>query len=70
MMSYQQQLLEQDTQSSIKRLVAVNSLNFLLFIVNCAVQALKANPCDNKLQIGRDLTRGLGTGGKVSSSRT
>lgn len=33
----------------------------------CCMQALKANPCDNKLQIGRDLTRGLGTGGKVGS---
>ena len=32
------------------------------------MQALKANPCTNKLQIGRTLTRGLGTGGKVRSS--
>jgi hypothetical protein len=32
-------------------------------------QALKANPCNNKLQIGKTLTRGLGTGGKVSSTQ-
>lgn len=38
--------------------------NVEFWAVNTDAQALKANPCPNKLQIGRTLTRGLGTGGK------
>lgn len=36
--------------------------------INTDAQALNANICPNKVQIGTELTRGLGTGGKVSGT--
>lgn len=50
--------------NAISRMISAGLQNVEFWAVNTDAQALKANPCDNKLQIGRDLTRGLGTGGK------
>jgi cell division protein FtsZ len=35
-----------------------------MWVVNTDAQALGNHACPNKLQIGAELTRGLGTGGK------
>jgi cell division protein FtsZ len=35
-----------------------------MWVVNTDAQALGNHSCPNKLQIGAELTRGLGTGGK------
>lgn len=40
--------------------------NVEFWAVNTDKQALDSNICSNKLQIGIELTRGLGTGGKPS----
>jgi hypothetical protein len=39
--------------------------NVEFWAINTDAQALSANICPNKVQIGMELTRGLGTGGKV-----
>eukprot|EP00878_Enallax_costatus_P006820 GHUV01007148.1.p1 GENE.GHUV01007148.1~~GHUV01007148.1.p1 ORF type:complete len:470 (+),score=103.36 GHUV01007148.1:308-1717(+) len=52
--------------NAIARMISTGLQNVEFWAVNTDKQALDSNICPNKLQIGIELTRGLGTGGKPS----
>eukprot|EP00882_Tetradesmus_deserticola_P025230 GHRQ01027695.1.p2 GENE.GHRQ01027695.1~~GHRQ01027695.1.p2 ORF type:complete len:251 (+),score=97.54 GHRQ01027695.1:194-946(+) len=52
--------------NAIARMISTGLQNVEFWAINTDKQALDSNICPNKMQIGTQLTRGLGTGGKPS----
>ncbi|XP_047323290.1 cell division protein FtsZ homolog 2-1, chloroplastic-like [Impatiens glandulifera] len=50
--------------NAVNRMVQSSMTGVDFWIVNTDVQAMRMSPVGNRLQIGRELTRGLGAGGK------
>ena len=55
--------------NAVNRMVADGVQGVEFYIVNTDVQVMKNSPCENKIVIGQDTTKGLGAGGNPEYGR-
>lgn len=55
--------------NAVNRMVADGVQGVVFYIVNTDVQVMKNSPCENKIVIGQDTTKGLGAGGNPEYGR-
>ena len=55
--------------NAVNRMVADGVQGVEFYIVNTDVQVMKNSPCENKIVIGQDTTKGLGAGGNPEIGR-
>ena len=55
--------------NAVNRMVAVGLKGVDFYICNTDVQVMKNSPCQNKIVLGRETTKGLGAGGNPEFGR-
>ncbi|MCF0106678.1 MAG: cell division protein FtsZ [Holdemanella sp.] len=55
--------------NAVNRMVNDGVKGVEFFVANTDIQVLKSSPCDNKIILGRDTTKGLGAGGNPEYGR-